>query len=229
MGRREATHLQAYWRAPRRWDLRAEAAGARARVFCASLADVFDNGVPAAWREDLWALIRRTPSLDWLLLTKRPSNIARMLPAGWGDEGGWPNVWLGTTVEDQAEADRRVPHLLAVPARVRFLSCEPLLGPVDLSAALAAPGGGDGAPPRVHWVIAGGESGPRARPYRAEWARSLRAQCGAAGVAFFHKQAGSARGADWPGVTGKGEDPSEWPEDLRVRRSPTSTATAPRP
>jgi protein gp37 len=119
-GQRRRT-TAANWREPLKWNRAAAAAGERHRVFCASLADVFDNQVPAQWREDLWGLIRETPSLDWLLLTKRPQNIAGMLPAQF-DEGDrwperWPNVWLGTTVENQDEADRRIPHLLAVPAR----------------------------------------------------------------------------------------------------------------
>ncbi|MBL9047855.1 MAG: DUF5131 family protein, partial [Tabrizicola sp.] len=127
----------ANWQKPLAWNRKAAEEGRRYRVFCASLADVFDNhgSITSGWRGDLWHLIARTPHLDWLLLTKRPQNIAKMLPDGygapaWGD--GWPNVWLGTTVENQVEADRRIPHLLATPARVRFLSCEPLLGPVNL-------------------------------------------------------------------------------------------------
>ncbi len=125
------------WREPIKWNRQAGEAGIRRRVFCASLADVFDNQVPGEWRSDLWALIAATPHLDWLLLTKRPQNIAKMLPViefegkDWGT--GWPNVWLGTTVENQEQADIRIPHLLAVPAVRRFLSCEPLLGPVDIS------------------------------------------------------------------------------------------------
>lgn len=186
------------WRDPIRWNAKAEAEGRRHRVFCASLADVFDNQVDPAWREDLWALIHDTPHLDWLLLTKRPQNIAKMLPGTdgrgasdysrgvWGD--GWPNVWLGTTVENHAEADRRIPHLLAVPAAVRFLSCEPLLEGVvirDHWLVRHHPGSA-----RIDWVIAGGESGPGARPMHPDWARSLRDQCGAAGVPFFFKQWG---------------------------------------
>lgn len=122
------------WDAARSWNRTAdkfERLHGRPRyVFCASMADVFDNQVPDEWRRELWELIAETPRLIWLLLTKRPQNIETMLPADWGD--GWRHVWLGTTVENQAEADRRIPHLLAVPAAKRFLSCEPLLGPVDL-------------------------------------------------------------------------------------------------
>jgi len=192
------------WRMPVKLNALAVTEGRRLRVFCASLADVFDNQVPADWREDLWALIRATPMLDWQLLTKRPQNIGKMLPADWGQ--GWPNVWLGTTVENQAEADRRIPHLLATPAAVRFLSCEPLLGPVDLrhmdqdifdavGDALTGKWRWRDGPtrqetPRINWVIAGGESGPGARPMHPDWARSLRDQCAAAGVAFHFKQWG---------------------------------------
>jgi protein gp37 len=201
----------AYWREPLKWNAKAAQAGRRARVFCASLADVFDNhaSILSEWRADLWALIAATPNLDWLLLTKRPQNIARMLPPTWGD--GWPNVWLGTTVENQTEANRRIPHLLDTPARVRFLSCEPLLGPVALDMILTPEMGihalsgicSDGSGPSgfsqgpgIDWVICGGESGPGARPMHPDWARSLRDQCArdnvfsSDSVPFFFKQWG---------------------------------------
>jgi len=118
------------WGAPVKWNLEATKLGVRKKVFCASLADVFDNEVDPAWRADLFALIRKTPMLDWLLLTKRPHSIPDMLPDDWGD--GYPNVWLGTTVESQQYADIRIPALMKVPAVVHFLSCEPLLGPLNL-------------------------------------------------------------------------------------------------
>lgn len=196
----------ANWREPLRWNARHEeffaAHGRRQRVFCASLADVFDNAVPAAWRRDLAALIEATPALDWLLLTKRIGNAAAMLvdmfPAGTPD-----HVWLGATVVNQAEADRDVPKLLATPAHVRFLSIEPMLGPVDLGRAWhgeAAVGGrcpGRYLPalrevprPSISWVIAGGESGPGARPAHPDWFRSLRDQCAEASVPFLFKQWG---------------------------------------
>jgi protein gp37 len=201
-GARRRTSLS-YWLQVFKWDRASEAAGERHRVFCASLADVFDNQVSRDWRLDLFHSIAATPHLDWLLLTKRPKNIRNMLPPNWGE--GWPNVWLGTTVENQQEADRRIPHLLAVPARVRFLSCEPLLGPVDLTRidctsvdpdsrgiTLDALTGGrkSSTPWHINWVICGGESGPKARPMHPDWARSLRDQCQAAGVAFHFKQWG---------------------------------------
>lgn len=129
------------WRKPLRWQtdgaaLRAKH-GRRQRVFCASLADVFDNAVDPVWRADLFELIRATPDLDWLLLTKRIGNVADMLPVPFDFERLYPNVWLGATIVNQAEADRDVPKLLATPARVRFLSMEPLLGPVNLEPWLA--------------------------------------------------------------------------------------------
>lgn len=184
----------AYWRQPIKWNSDAERDGARRKVFCASLADVFDNQVLREWRDGLWILIESTPHLDWLLLTKRPQNIKKMLPAPgdprvWG--GGWPNVWIGTTVENQEEADRRIPHLLAVPAAKRFLSCEPLLGPVDLRRFISQGWGSDSpTPSEIDWVICGGESGPHARPSHPDWVKSLRDQCAANDVAFFFKQWG---------------------------------------
>lgn len=174
--------------------------GRRQRVFCASLADVFDNAVDPQWREDLFNLINSTPNLDWLLLTKRIGNVPAMLSVipGWMPD----NVWLGATIVNQVEADRDIPKLLAVPARVRFLSMEPLLGPVDLLVTgdvLCRCGGcmsmvqqhpGHAGLQRIDWVIVGGESGPRARPMHPDWARNLRDQCQAAGVPFLFKQHG---------------------------------------
>nr|WP_294566962.1 phage Gp37/Gp68 family protein [uncultured Rhodopila sp.] len=125
----------ANWRKPLKWNRDAAVAGVRRRVFCASWADVFDNQAPETWRADLWDLISMTRSLDWLLLTKRPQNIAKMLPKHPAYQPWpWPHVWLGTTAENQEEADRRIPHLLAAPAAVRFLSVEPMLGAIDLNA-----------------------------------------------------------------------------------------------
>ena len=138
-----------YWRGPLRWSERAQVEGTRRRVFCASMADVFDNQVPTSWRVDLWSLIRSTPALDWFLLTKRPQNIGDMLPTDWGD--GWPQVWLGTTAENQEEANRRIPHLVAIPAAVRFLSVEPMVEPVDVAPWLAQPS--HGAKALISWII----------------------------------------------------------------------------
>jgi hypothetical protein len=132
------------------------------------------------WRRDLFDIIRGTPHLDWQLLTKRPQNIAKMLPGDWGD--GWANVWLGTTAEDAHHYQQRWPHLRAVPAEVRFLSYEPALGSLG-EIELFLPGSPD-------WIICGGESGAGARPMHPQWARDIRDQCAAAGVPFFFKQWG---------------------------------------
>jgi protein gp37 len=125
-----------HWREPLKWNAAAEKAGKRARVFCASMADVFDADAPAGELERLWALIRATPHLDWQLLTKRPARIARALPADWGD--GYPNVWLGDDRRGPGARRPADPVLRAVPARVRFLSCEPLLGAGGLAAVHVA-------------------------------------------------------------------------------------------
>lgn len=191
----------AYWRQPLKWNRAAREAGVRRRVFCASLADVFDNQWPDGVREDLWNLIRATPDLDWQLLTKRIGNAAAMLPPDFSAET-YPNVWLGMTAVTQDEIDRDGPKLARINAAVRFLSLEPLLEHLRLHKLLAIGWSealrrwkphvdwGFGSKPTVQWVICGGESGPRARRFDARWARSLRHQCAAAGVPFFMKQMG---------------------------------------
>jgi protein gp37 len=175
---------EAYWRAPLKWQGLANAFQAqhsrRQRVFCASLADVFDNQVDAGWRADLFALIAATPALDWLLLTKRPQNIAKMLPKDW-PEHGQPNVWLGATAEDQVRYNQRWPILSRTPAAVRFISYEPAIGPLRLNAKH------DSQPA---WLIVGGESGHGARPMAADWVRDVIRDCRAFGVAPFFKQWG---------------------------------------
>ena len=165
----------ANWAKPIQWDAEAAKLGQRHRVFCASLADVFDAEVDPKWRDDLFTLINRTEHLDWLLLTKRPENVHAMCPGGFWN---WPNLWLGTTVEDQPRADERVPLLRAIPAAVHFLSVEPLVAPVKLDLL------------GIEWVICGGESGHGSRPMSAFWARDVRDQCVAAGVPFLFKQWG---------------------------------------
>ncbi|MBY4726645.1 MULTISPECIES: phage Gp37/Gp68 family protein [Burkholderia] len=203
----------ANWRKPLQWNRDSTfyaIHGRRQRVFCASLADVFDNEVDLLWRRDLFKLIVDTPNLDWLLLTKRIGNVPTML-RHIGVERLPDNVWIGATIVNQKEADRDIPKLLEVPARVRFLSMEPLLGPVRLDAIRGhewdedlrvdvLTGYGITSPRQeephrvldemIDWVIVGGESGPGARPMHPDWARSLRDQCSAAGVAFHFKQHG---------------------------------------
>jgi protein gp37 len=192
-GQRRRTSPEYWRREPRHFVGLAKAAGRRRRIFCASWADVFDNQAPPEWRVDLFALIRATSDhLDWLLLTKRPENIRKMLPPDWGD--GWPHVWLGISAEDQPNYNHRWPILRTIPAIVRFVSYEPALGPVRIA--------GETLP---DWVICGGESGSRARMMDSQWARDLRDECAALGVAFFMKQ-----------MTGKGPIPP----DLMVRQSP---------
>jgi protein gp37 len=153
--------------------------GHRQRVFCASLADVFDNQVDPIWRTDLYALIKMCGELDWLLLTKRPQNIRKMLPDDWGD--GYRNVWLGITAEDQKRFDLRWPHLDLVPSVVKFISYEPAIGPLRLPSA----------GPHPNWLISGGESGGGARAMNPNWVRAIIEDCHRSGVAVFHKQWGS--------------------------------------
>lgn len=208
------------WRKPLRWNRLAEKGllpdgktpthGRRPRVFCASLADVLDNEAPDEWRRDLWDLIELTPQLDWLLLTKRIGNAARLLRThDWC--AGQRNVWLGATIVNQEEAERDVPKLLATPARLHFVSYEPALGPVDWTRF-----------PGIDWIIVGGESTNAARPFRYEWARSTIAQCREIGAAPFMKQTGTDLALLYERVQKdrNGADPAEWPEDLRVQEFP---------
>jgi len=226
----------ANWRKPLAWNRQAEQEGRRFRVFCASLADVFedrsDQPEMDIWRSDLFDLIDATPNLDWLLLTKRPENVMRLWPSEWYDcFGAWHNLWIGTSVENQEQANKRIPELLKVPAAVRFLSCEPLLGPIDFHTGGWGSIGGqfchkcggfgwyeeDGmvcprchqsgftTHAKIHWVIVGGESGTSKRPFDPNWARSIRDQCQAAGVPFFMKQMDKVQ---------------QIPDDLMIRQFP---------
>lgn len=174
------------WKQPIKWDRDAAAAQVRQRVFCASMGDVFENRqdlIPHRMR--LLQLIADTPNLDWLLLTKRIHLVRKLLPKGYELPA---NVWLGATVENQEVADKMVRYLLAFESpSVRFLSCEPLLGPIDLGAFLNRPEGS----PSLDWVIAGGESGFGARPMDPAWPLALQEQCAEAGVAFHFKQWGN--------------------------------------
>jgi len=222
----------ANWRKPLLWEREHDAFelahGRRRRVFCASLADVFDNEVEESWRLDLFWLIRKTPDLDWLLLTKRIGNARSMLAAAvcqLDPAGEWPvplqNVWLGITVVNQVEADRDIPKLLELPAAKRFLSIEPMIAPIDLERPRPGPDMDQGhgkmicqpwlIQSGIDWVICGGESGPHARPMHPDWVRSLRDQCAAAGVPFHLKQI-TQRGRPVP--------MEQWPEDLRIQEFP---------
>jgi protein gp37 len=199
-----------HWDEPLKWNSKAAAAGRNAKVFCGSMCDIFEDRPDLTeHRTRLFDLIMQTQHLTWLLLTKRPENLARLLPQEWNQK----NVWLGVTAENQTAADKRIPLLLQAPAAVRFVSCEPLLGPVDLGIGVCQECGGCGetaghysqddgmdtcgscggsgrAENKIDWVIAGGESGQKARPMHPDWSLSLRDQCQAAGVSFFFKQWG---------------------------------------
>jgi len=226
------------WANPKRWNKDAAKKGIRYRVFCASLADVFDAEVPDEWREKLFELIFDTPHLDWLLLTKRPENVLPFMDKACFPSSGCPmfpdgvlpaNVWMGTSVENQEAANKRVPVLMQIPAGVRFLSCEPLIGAVDLTKIQIGweyPQGHESRQPRyidaftprtvfgsegdyhfdypINWVIAGGESGTGARPMHPDWARSLRDQCQAVGAAFLFKQWGEYLPVAAPRLSHKG-------------------------
>jgi protein gp37 len=185
----------ANWQKPLQWAKAARCTGKRPRVFCASLADVFDNQVIREWRDGLWLLIEETPELDWLLLTKRPENIHKMLPAKWP----WSNVWLGTTGEDQDHFDRRYMELANIPARIHFVSYEPAIGSLSIRETYPFP----------DWIICGGESGKDARMMDPQWARDLRDECSARSIPFFMKQM-------------KGKTPI--PSDLLVRQFPHAFA-----
>jgi protein gp37 len=184
------------WKLPERWEREHEAFfaehGRRRRVFCASLADVFDNAVPPAWRAELFALIASTPHLDWLLLTKRIGNVAQMIEAP-GMQKTWPaHARLGMTAANQEEWDRDIGKLLRLDVP-NFVSLEPLLGAIDMrlgGASLPDHAAHRPLPRSVEWVIVGGESGPKARPMHPDWARSLRDQCAAASVPYLFKQHG---------------------------------------
>lgn len=238
-----------YWDLPLRWNAEALRSGERRRVFCASLADVFEDRLELEEpRSRLFDLIVQCRQLDWLLLTKRPAmasvvypyhcelafNKAVRLGQPVDHTGPYlPNVWLGASVEDQENADYRVPELLNIDAAGHFLSCEPLLDRVDLrhvnygNVEIDTLNGG-----RINWVIVGGESGHIARGFDFAWAASLRDQCAAAGVPFFLKQVGrhprSSRLEDalshpYPAKSitdPKGGNPDEWPPDLRIRQIP---------
>lgn len=172
------------WKKPIRWNkqiLDDPVCPGRHLIFCGSMCDVFDKNAPDGQRARLWQLIRDTPNLTWLLLTKRAPNIRKYLPSDWGD--GYENVWLGVTVEDKEHGLARAKILNTIPARVRFLSCEPLLEDLGYELSWLIDDG-------IYWVIVGGESGPNARPMEAKWAISIQYDCEMLNTPFFFKQMG---------------------------------------
>lgn len=200
------------WKKPIQWAKNAVKDGVIRRVFCASLADVFDLEAPRGARFDLWELIHKCEviryeaplalgKLEWLILTKRPENIEDMMPAVWL-ENPPPYIRLGVTCEDQENADKRIPVLLKVWRGKNFVSYEPAIGPLHMYGSYWP----------IDWIIVGGESGASCRPFDPEWARHIHWQCRNAGIPFFMKQLG--------GFPDKHHDPAEWPEDLRVQEFP---------
>lgn len=184
-----------------------------AMVFTCSWSDWFIEQADA-WRDEAWSIIKRTPHLTYQILTKRPERIAEHLPSDWGK--GYDNVWLGVSAENQEYADYRIPELLGIPAKVRFVSAEPLLSPITFRWAMWEPWKAtvnnhlDGLR-RVDWVIVGGESGPERRPFQKVWAEEIRDQCKEAGVAFYMKQMG--------GLTPK-EGAAAIPPELMIQEFP---------
>lgn len=222
---------EAMWREPFRWNREAMGRGQRARVFCASLADVWERRPDvAASRARLLAVIHQTSWLDWLLLTKRPEHIDACLrdcasrrvdiPSSlalqWMHGDILPNIWLGTSVEDQAAAEQRIPALLTHASRIKFLSLEPLLGRLDLRRWLG--------PDKINWAIVGGESGHGARSFDVEWCEDIVQQCREAKIAVFVKQLGARPMADGQLIqlrNKKGGDIADFPEHLQIREFPT--------
>lgn len=200
----------AHWNQPFVWDKAAAKAGRRHRVFCSSMSDVFDLKAPAGARERMWPIVKATTNLDWQVLTKRPQNVRAMLPSDWG--AGYPNVWLGVTVENQEYADKRLTVLRDLPALTKFASYEPALEHVDVTAYTDW----------LSWLIIGGESGRSARPFDPAWASSMIAQCRAAGVAVFMKQMGEPWARANRAKQRHGADPAEWPAEFRVQEFPRS-------
>ncbi len=225
----------ANWEKPLQWNRQGQG-----RVFCASLADVFDEEVPDDWRHELFDLIYECKNLTWLILTKRPAKALNFI-LGTSGAGAWfselfPHVWMGVSVEDQKRADERIPLLTQIPAAIRFLCVEPMLGPIYFHDAFYAPDHFDQPLwpqyPKVHWTIFGGESGPGARDCDVDWIRCGLLQCRIAGVAPFVKQVGQrAFIGSGPARVAldtqdpKGGDPAEWPEELRVRKFPNADRT----
>lgn len=186
-----------YWKQPLKWNRKAGAENKRKKIFCASMADVFDESVSDSWRDRIFSLVKDTQNLDWLILTKRPENALHYFNYNTikGNLIPW-NAWIGVTVENQKEANERIPLLLKIQASMRFLSCEPLLSEINFYETSGF------MPEKNHpwrnvpiltgidWVICGGETGRDARPCHPHWIRKIKEQCIHSNVAFFFKQWG---------------------------------------
>lgn len=205
------------------------------RIFVNSMSDLFHENIRLEWFQRIYDVMRRASQHSFQVLTKRSERMNKLVGAC-GPDGPLPNVWWGVSIEDQATADERIPFLLQTPAAVRWVSYEPALGPVDFEQAVYKSGRlpeSEGL--GFSWCVIGGESGPGARPFDLSWARNTLAQCKRAGVAVFVKQLGAQPVDPWADTgalinnreparpsfkSKKGGDPSEWPEDLRVREWP---------
>jgi protein gp37 len=220
------------------------------RVFVNSMADLFHEDVPDGFLCRVFKVMGQAERHTFQVLTKRADRMQRFLREQTNAHAirtledpefcvrwPYPNVWCGVSVEDQRRADERIPLLLQTPAAVRFVSAEPLLGPVDLGRVRLFEGvhadlvrGRDPFHPAVRpdnsraldWLIVGGESGPGARRMEASWARSLLGQCRSAGIPCFFKQAGSVLAREWRCGDAKGGCLDEVPEEFRVREMPRS-------
>lgn len=216
-----------HWNEPLKWDKVAKKLGVRQRVFCASMADICEDRRDLdLHRERLWKLIEATPNLDWMLLTKRPENYSKMLPARWqiGEKPQLPNVWLGTTAENQRRADERIPFLFQNRAAIYWISAEPLLGPIDFGKYWSREvETGQLSSAFVHgidWVIVGGESGDKPRRMDPGWVRGIKKQCQENGAAFHFKQKGRILSAEMGCADREGKKIEEWPKEFQVQEFP---------
>ncbi len=194
------------WRKPHQWNRKAQNSGKPHNVFCGSMCDWADKNAPECQRDRLWNVIRETPYLRWQLLIKRAPNIKKYLPKDWG--AGYSNVWLGVTVENRKNGLKRIDFLRDIPARIRFLSIEPLLediGLIDLTG--------------IQWVIVGGESGPGARPMHTDWFESIEHQCREQNVPLFFKQWGSKGRQDKGGCLVNGVEHKQWPNTQKLTQA----------
>lgn len=199
-----------HWDEPHNWNKNAGIQGKRRKVFCASMADVFEGRKDLNdARARLWTLIQDTPNLDWLLLTKRPHNIREMIPYAWV-QGPPSNAWFGVTAENEDMARNRLAILRTIKNAMPWVSYEPALGPVDWRPYLDF----------VKWIIFGGESGANPRKSEAFWARDTLMQCREFGRAFFNKQAGNLLAREWGCENREGKVPDEWPVEFRVQEFP---------